>query len=458
MKTNQKASRAPVSMKTSAYDNLRRTIMASLLFEDSFYEDGESAATRVARYMNEVSPEQARAALKEAKEDNKLRHMPLYLLILMAKRGILTSKDVENTVTRVDDMAELLALYQRDTSNKHMIPHSIQKGIAKAFPKFDEYQLGKYKGDKDAIKLRDVIRLAHPKPENDEQSKLWKKVVDGTLATPDTWEVALSATKDKKAEWTRLLTEKTDKGQNKLGALALLRNLRGMQEAGVDNKIIREAIKSASVGKILPFQFLTAARYAPNMSDLIEKKFFESMDNVEKLHGSTAILIDRSGSMSASLSNKGDTRRCDVAGALGAIARATVEDGDEVVIYGFEDDITSIPSHLKGFALAHELAKARGDTRVYHSVNHAVAEFKAAHNGTNPDRVIVITDEQDNGGWYDNSEKLVNLPKKSHGYMVNVGTYEHGIKYNKNSGWTTISGWSDSLIKYISKAEAAKVL
>ena len=64
MKTNQKASKAPVSMKTSAYDSLRRTIMASLLFEDSFYEDGESAADRVARYMNEVSPEQARAALK----------------------------------------------------------------------------------------------------------------------------------------------------------------------------------------------------------------------------------------------------------------------------------------------------------------------------------------------------------------------------------------------------------
>ena len=50
----------------------------------------------------------------------------------------------------------------------------------------------KYARDK-AIKLRDVIRLAHPKPGSEEQSALWKRLVNDELKTPDTWEVAISA-------------------------------------------------------------------------------------------------------------------------------------------------------------------------------------------------------------------------------------------------------------------------
>jgi len=53
-------------------------------------------------------------------------------------------------------------------------------------------------------------------------------LVAGELATPDTWEVALSAgaSVDKREAWERLLAE------NKLGAQALLRNLRNMAEPG----------------------------------------------------------------------------------------------------------------------------------------------------------------------------------------------------------------------------------
>lgn len=454
MKTNQKASRAPVSMKTTSYDILRRTCMAALLFEGTFYEDGESIADRITRYMKDLSPEQARSLLKEAKVDNKLRHVPLLLLTCMAKNGQLTSDDVAKTITRVDDMAELIAIYQSNSDNKHMIPHSIQKGMAKAFPKFDEYQLAKYKGNKDAIKLRDVIRLAHPKPVNEEQSLLWKKVVDGNLATPDTWEVALSSTKDKKAEWTRLLTTKTEDGYNKLGALALIRNLRGMQNAGVNDATIREAVKSASVGKLLPFQFVTAARMNPSLGDVLEDKFFESMENVEKLKGSTLLLVDDSGSMDSPLSTRSETKRQDVAGALAAITRATCDKDGEVKLYAFTQTLNEIPSHLKGFALA-SYFRGSGGTAVIDCTNKAIENFKNSHDGKYPDRVIVITDEQDNSSY--SRSKIANLPKGTRGYFVNVAPYEKGIAYNKSSGWTTISGWSDSLIKYIAKVESSNI-
>jgi hypothetical protein len=86
---------------------------------------------------------------------------------------------------------------------------------------------------------------------------LYKRVVDRKLTTPDTWEVELSASGDKLASWTRLLAE------DKLGALALLRNLRNMMEAGVDDAAIRKALTALKPERVLPFRFIAAARYAP---------------------------------------------------------------------------------------------------------------------------------------------------------------------------------------------------
>ena len=111
----------------------------------------------------------------------------------------------------------------------------VKKGLAAAFPKFDEYQLAKY--DRGGpIKLRDVLFLCHAKPRDGAQAAMWKKLIAGTMITPDTWEVALSAGTDKREAWERLLREQ------KLGALALLRNLRNMHEAGVSDKLVASAL------------------------------------------------------------------------------------------------------------------------------------------------------------------------------------------------------------------------
>jgi 60 kDa SS-A/Ro ribonucleoprotein len=69
---------------------------------------------------------------------------------------------------------------------------------------------------------------------------VWKKLTWGRLNAPDTWEVALSSGAsgtlaggaDKREAWQRLLVE------NKLGALALLRNLRNLREAGVEEELV----------------------------------------------------------------------------------------------------------------------------------------------------------------------------------------------------------------------------
>jgi 60 kDa SS-A/Ro ribonucleoprotein len=158
----------------------------------------------------------------------------------------------------------------------------VKKGLAAAFTKFDEYALAKYNRDA-PVKLRDVLFLSHAKPVDAAQEALWKRLVEGELATPDTWEVALSAGEDKTASWERLLAER------KLGALALLRNLRNIKAAKADEKLVREAIRSMRTERVLPFRFIAAARYAPQWERELEEAMFRCVAEQEKLGGQDGV-------------------------------------------------------------------------------------------------------------------------------------------------------------------------
>lgn len=476
MKTNVKKTSPNAygnqTRELTAYEKLQRSAINCLLWEDTFYEDGESIADRIKKYMEQVTPEQARSVLKEAKVDNKLRHMPLFLLVNMAKNGYLTAEDVANTITRVDDMSELLSLYWstdwkdsmgHTVKNKHTVPKSIVKGIQKALPKFDEYQLAKYRGDRYDVSLKTVIKMTHPKPENAEMEALWGRAINGNLATPDTWEVGLTnchTPAEKKDFWTRMLTEKTEKGFNKLGALALIRNLRNMQSVNVDEDNIRSALSSASMSRILPFQLVTAARYAPQLEDVLETKLLESIDSMEKLEGDTVVLLDTSGSMRSPLSGKGETTCQDVAASMGAIIRGVC---NKSIIYTFQENIQVVPSGRKGFALIDCVRRApSGGTSVIDCTNDAIRLYKESHNGKYPARVIVVTDEQTNSdgtgrSWRRGTTvKLDSLPNNCNGYIINVGTYENGVGYNNSCNYVHINGWSENVLKYISSYEQFK--
>ena len=103
-----------------------------------------------------------------------------------------------------------------------------------------------------AIKLRDVMFLCRPKPNNDYETKLFKKVADRTLTPPETWEVLLSAGEDRKETWTKLIFE------NKIGGLAMLRSINNMKKADVDRRVIVEGLKRLKSSMLLPLDFLKA--------------------------------------------------------------------------------------------------------------------------------------------------------------------------------------------------------
>ena len=206
-----------VAQRVSAKAKLRRTVPTCLLWEDTFYEKGNDIATRIAELVAKSKPEEVAALAREAREQMQIRHAPLFLARELARRknaGPLVAETLENVIQRADELGEFVALYWKE--KKQPLSAGVKRGLARAFTKFDAYQLAKYNRDS-VVTLRDVLFLCHAKPKDTEQEAVWKKLVENALESPDTWEVALSAGKDRRENFERLLREE------KLGGMAVLR-------------------------------------------------------------------------------------------------------------------------------------------------------------------------------------------------------------------------------------------
>jgi 60 kDa SS-A/Ro ribonucleoprotein len=345
-----------------------------------------------------------------------------------ASHRALVAETLARVIQRADEPAEFLAIYWKD--GKIPVAHQVRAGLSAALYKFNEYELAKYRGEKDTVKLRDVFRIVHPQPRNDEESALWKRVIQNELTTPDTWEVALSANDglDKVEKWTRLLNEE------RLGALALLRNLRNMQQAGVEDALVRAALEKMSVKWVLPFRFIAAARHAPTLEDALETKLFASIGPA-RLSGRSIVLVDVSGSMGATLSAKSDMTRLDAACGVAMVARQMCE---KVEVYTFSNELVQVPAR-RGFALRDAIVNSQphGGTELGKALTNLFQKTKSME----AVRLIVITDEQ--------SHDKVPAPQGP-GYVINVASAKNGVGYGP---WTHIDGFSEAVFNYIRAVE-----
>ena len=413
-------------------DELKRTLMNCLLWEDQFYEDGVSIADRIKHLVPLVEPERASALAITAREDMKLRHAPLLVLREMARHAThrgLVADTLVRVIQRPDEMTELLAIYWADAlgpmqqRKRQPISAQIKKGLARAVTKFDAYQLAKYDRD-GAVRIRDVLFLVHAKPKDAEQEKVWKQLVEGELSAPDTWEVSLSTGGEKRETFERLIAVK------KLGGLALLRTLRLMQKAEVPRETIAGAIEAMRVDRILPYRFITAARYAPDFEPELESAMLKSIKDHARLKGRTRLLIDVSGSMDTALSRQSEMTRLEAACGLAILAREICE---KVEIFTFSNDVAKIPAR-RGFALRDAIVASQPHAGTY--LGKAVKQVDLRG-----DRLIVFTDEQS----HDKVESPLGLA-----YMINVASNQHGVG---NGPWRRVDGFSEAVIAWIAASE-----
>jgi hypothetical protein len=418
-----------------------------MLWEDQFYVDGKTCAEQVKELVAKVKPEFVSELAIKARTDFKLRHIPLLLTRELARSSKLKAETLNAVIQRPDEMSEFLSIYWKD--GKTPLAAQVKKGLAQAFGKFNEYQLAKWDKNSAAISLKDVMFLTHPNPVDTAQAVLFNKIASGSLETPDTWETELSAGKDKAEVFTRLMAER------KLGALAFLRNLRNMVQAGIGETVIRDYAKNLNVDKVLPYRFIAAARIVPQFEDMLEEMMYRAVANHEKLPGRTVLVVDTSGSMGQAIGGKSDMSRLDAACALAILAREICE---EVVIYATAgDDHSRIHATAKlpprrGFALAEyirkgEVVRKLGGGGIF--LLQGMEYIANAERANKVDRVIVFTDEQDTGGRGFEPGKARRLTKDKN-YILNVGSYKNGIN---SAEWETVTGFSEATIDYIQARE-----
>jgi hypothetical protein len=376
-----------------------------------------------------VAAEKVAALAVEARTAMKLRHAPLLLVREMARHATqrgLVAETLDRVIQRADELAEFVAIYWAE--GRRPLSAQVKKGLAAAFNRFDEYSLAKY-DRAGAVRLRDVLFLCHAKPMTSDQALVWRRLIAGELATPDTWEVALSSGGDKRAHWERLLID------HRLGALALLRNLRNMKAVGVAEDLVIAALDAMRTDRVLPFRFLAAARHAPQWEEALEAAMFRAVGDAKRLAGRTVLLVDVSGSMIAPLSRRSEMNRVDAAYGLAILLREIAE---KVSIFTFSNSAKLVPPR-RGFALRDAMEASQP-----HLGTNLGASLDAVHNEVaHYDRLIVITDEQ--------SHDRVAAPR-NRGYVINVASAKNGVGYGS---WTHIDGWSESVIDYIRELERA---
>ncbi len=438
---------------------LRRSVMSCMLWENEFYEDGVSIAERISECVSKLPFSTVANIAIDARMKSKLRHVPLLIANEATKyhKGREVGDLIATIIQRPDELGEFLAIYWGDKNppvrtnplpikegKNRPLAAQVKLGLARAIQKFDEYGLAKYNGGKRAVALRDVVFLSHPRAHNKDVGSLLARLVNKEripsgiaeqyelrtdqvgLASPETWENRLSRGEDKRAVFEEMINER------KLGALAMLRNLRNMIESGVPDDVIRLGLSTMKVERVLPFRFISAARYAPRFEPELEAAMFKAMEGVPKLAGHTNLLIDVSGSMGATVSAKSELSRMDAAFGLAILAREICEHAQ---VFTFSYGVVEVPPR-RGFALrdAMDRSQAHGGT----NLGGAVLEMSRR----SADRLIVLTDEQ--------STDSVPQPAGSKSYMINVASYAAGVGYGK---WIHIDGWSEATLAFISELE-----
>ena len=458
------------------------SLVCTSIMQDKFYEKSTDRINRLRDLIKKVDDEYIIKLAIYAREKMYLRAIPLVLMVELLKKGSqnkLITSGVERVIQRADELTEILSYYElannrTGTKKLNKLSKRLQRGIAKAFNKFNEYNFSKYNREK-SIKLRDALFLTHPKAKDDEQQKLFDKIAKDELTVPYTWEVELSGAKlkgkTKKQVWEELIDS------NKLGYMALLRNLRNILDEDVSVEHIKKiAIKLSDEKEVLnskqlPFRFLSAYKeaqkndnpFTSTILNALEDAIKISFSNIKGFDYNTLLLIasDVSGSMNSSISEKSSVMFYDI-GLLLSMGLQSKCKSCITGIFGDRFKIKQFPqqSILQNISeLYHTSCNEVGcSTNGYLVLKHLI------DNKILVDKIMVFTDCQlwdsnqygDNGGSTTFSAlwgEYLKINPNSKLYMFDLQGYGNTPVDIKNNNVFLIAGWNEKVFEMLDALE-----
>ena len=238
-----------------------------------------------------------------------------------------------------------------------------------------------------------------------------------------------------------------------MGYMALLRNLRNFLLAKVSVKTLNGVLarlsdpEEVAKSKQLPMRFLSA--YHANRDNLkvaaaLEEALNHSLKNVPALDGNTLILVDRSGSMFGSVSEKSGLNFADTAALFGSALAIRAEKAT-LVAFGSTSEKVSFSATSSVLPVVKKFKDLGGTNTVQAIQTHLTSQHT---------RVIVLTDEQYSGYWYRSSNRTpsdavpANIPMFTWN-LVGYGAGQSGDTKNRY----TFGGLTDASFTQIDLVE-----
>ncbi|MGW6705802.1 TROVE domain-containing protein [Streptomyces sp. NPDC054956] len=470
--------------------------VANFVTQRTAYEGGEARDDRFAALVRTLAvedPEWTAGLLGWLRRDGNMRTASLvgaaeYVKARLdagATEGPSNRQVVDSVLLRADEPGELLAYWA--SSYGRAVPKPVKRGIADAVRRlYGESSLLKYDTASKGFRFGDVLNLVHasPDPAKPWQGELFRHAldrrhspesaevpagcrtllahralmelpVDGRRAAVTaaggaerlaeagmTWEALagwLQGPMDA-AAWEAVIPS--------MGAMALLRNLRNFDQAGVSDEVAaRVAAKisdpeTVARSRQFPFRYLAAYQHAPSLrwAYPLERALAHSLGNVPALPGRTLILVDRSGSMWAPLSERSQLNRADAAAIFGTALALRAEHAD-LVQFGTSSKVIA---HRRDESVLKVLERFEDLGGTYTA--EAVRAHYAGH-----DRVLIVTDEQATYSHCADPTALV--PDTVPVYTWNLAGYRVGHAPSGAANRHTFGGLTDAAFRMVSLIE-----
>ncbi|MFI9799453.1 TROVE domain-containing protein [Streptomyces sp. NPDC052302] len=474
--------------------------VGNFVSQRTFYESGAERDDRFATLVRELAvsdPEWTAGLLGWLRTEGNLRTAALvgaaeYVKARLdagADDGPANRRVVDSVLRRPDEPGELLA-YWTATYGRN-VPKPVKRGIADAVRRlYSGKSLLKYDTASKGYRFGDILNLTHaaPDPAKPWQGELFRYALDRrhhpeTAVPPEsapvltahralmavpvgerrvvltseggaerlaaagmTWEALagwLQGPMDK-AAWEAVIPS--------MGVMALVRNLRNFDEAGVSDEVAaRVAARISDPAEVarsrqFPFRYLAAYRHAPSLrwAYPLEQALGHSLANVPALPGRTLILVDRSGSMFWSrLSDRSELNRADAAAIFGTALALRARKADLV-----EFGSTSAPVPFRAGESVLKILGRFGDL----GGTDTTAAVRTHYRGH--DRVLIVTDEQyapsRHGG------PTEQIPAEVPVYTWNLAGYRAGHGPSGTGNRHTFGGLSDAAFRMVPLLESAR--
>lgn len=453
--------------------------VSNMAAEKTFYEDASSRDARYERLIHQVAvadPEWTAGFLGWLRSEGNMRSASLVGALEAAKATVAAKvpgsrQMIASVLQRADEPGEALAYWL--SRHGRAVPKPVKRGIADAAVRlYGEYPLLKYDTGSHGVRFADVLELTHP---GGEQHDLFRHALarrhNRDNATPETLAMiraneqlrqllaedpfaALDADNIRAAGMTwedilSLVGSRVDKGTlwsaliPSMGYMALLRNLRNFDEAGVCDEVAgKVAARLADPAQVarsrqFPFRFLSAYEQAPSLrwAHALDQALQACLGNLPALPGRTLILCDTSGSMQSPISAKSKMAMVRV-GAVFAVALAAK--GEQVDLYGFADPRPFRHQVAKGAAVIREVDRFCGRIGEAGHGTDIGGSLRATYRGH--DRVVIISDMQTIGRQGIDQVVPAHVPV----YGFNLQGYRHGAMATGSGNRHEFGGLTDA--------------